>query len=57
VKYTDAAMRNQILTNPHSPGEFRCNGILSNCADFYKRYQVKEGQAMYRPEAERAIIW
>ncbi len=57
VKYTDAALRNQILTNPHSPGEFRCNGILSNCADFFKLYDVKEGNAMYRAENERAIIW
>ncbi len=57
IKYTDAALRNQVLTNPHSPGEFRCNGILSNCNDFYKVYDVNDTQKMFRPEQERAVIW
>lgn len=51
----EAAKR--LVTDPHSPGIFRCNGPLSNFAPFYEAFNIKEGDKMYRPEAERAVIW
>lgn len=51
------ALKNMILTNPHSPGNFRGNGPLSNMQEFYDAFGVKEGDKMYRPKAERAEIW
>jgi putative endopeptidase len=57
VKYRDEALRNQVLTDPHSPGMFRANGPLTNFTPFYEAFNVKEGDKMYRPESERVRIW
>ena len=54
-KYRDEAQANQILTDPHSPGKFRCNGPLTNMPEFYEVFGVKEGDKMYRPSKIR--IW
>jgi putative endopeptidase len=51
------ALRNLILTDPHSPGEFRVFGPLSNMPQFYEAFQIKEGDKMYRPIDSRANIW
>ena len=54
-KYRDEEQANQILTDPHSPGKFRCNGPLTNMPEFYEVFGVKEGDKMYRPSKIR--IW
>ncbi len=56
-KYKDEARRQQLLTDPHSPGEYRCNGVVSNLPEFYKAFDVKEGDPMYRSENIRVKIW
>lgn len=53
----DEAMAQRIVTDPHSPGMFRANGPLTNMPEFYEAFGVKEGDKMFRPEAERAKIW
>jgi putative endopeptidase len=50
-------LKNLVQTNPHSPGNFRGNGPLTNMQEFYDAFGVKEGDKMYRPKAERAEIW
>ena len=55
--FRDEALRNQLLTNPHSPGYFRANGPLVNNAAFYRAFGVKEGDKMFRPADQRVIIW
>ncbi|HTN44733.1 MAG TPA: M13 family metallopeptidase [Flavipsychrobacter sp.] len=50
-------MASRIMTDPHSPNEWRCNGPLSNMEEFYKAFGVKEGDKMYRPINERAKVW
>ncbi|HEX8830023.1 MAG TPA: M13 family metallopeptidase, partial [Longimicrobium sp.] len=49
----DEALRNQLLTDPHSPAQYRGNGPLVNNEAFYRAWGVKEGDRMYRPEAQR----
>lgn len=51
------ALRQLILTDPHSPGEYRVLGTLSNMPQFYEAFGVKAGQKMYRNKEDRADIW
>ncbi len=51
------SLKKQVKTNPHSPGNFRVLGPLSNLQEFYNAFGIKSGDKMWRPEAERAVIW
>lgn len=44
-------------TDVHSLGKNRVNATLRNIDTFFKAFDIKEGDAMYRPESERVIIW
>jgi predicted metalloendopeptidase len=55
--YRDQALRQQLLTDPHSPGMYRTNGILRNIAAFYEAFNVKPGDQMYLPPEQRVRIW
>jgi predicted metalloendopeptidase len=56
-KYRDEAVRRQVLTDPHSPPQFRANGPLRNFGPFYEAFGVKPGDGMYLAEGERIQIW
>ena len=56
-KYRDEELRRRIATDPHSPAEFRVNGIVRNVPEFYTAFGVEEGDALYLPEEERVKIW
>lgn len=45
------------LTDPHSPGMFRINGVVANIDAFYKAFGVKKGDALYRDPAVRTTVW
>ena len=51
------ALRLRINTDSHSPGNFRCNGPLSNMTEFAQAFGLKDGVPMVRPAAKRAKIW
>lgn len=53
----DEELANRIITDPHSPVEWRSNGPLSNMPEFYEAFGVKEGDKMYRPDSIRAKVW
>lgn len=57
VKTKDAFMRTYVNTNPHSPAKWRVNGPLMNFTPFYKAFDVKPGDKMYKPESERITVW
>jgi len=46
-----------ILTDPHSPGNYRGNGPLTNIDAWYEAFDVKEGDKMYKPADKRTRIW
>ncbi len=54
---TPQALRQRLIVDPHSPNMFRCNGPLSDFPAFYKAFDVKPGDPMYRAEDVRAKIW
>ena len=53
----DERLARQIMTDVHAPAKQRVNGPLSNIPEFYKAFNVKPGDAMYRPEDQRVKIW
>src|SRR5690606_4636337 len=57
IKNRDERLRMRISADPHSPEMFRVNGPLSNMEEFYKAFDVKPGDKMYRLEDERIKIW
>jgi putative endopeptidase len=56
-KYRDAALSRMLATNPHSPPEFRCNGVVRNLTEFYDAFGVKEGDKLWLPPQDRVRIW
>jgi len=56
-KIVEKSMRNRVTTDPHSPGEFRALGSLSNMPQFYQAFDLKEGDAMYIAPEKRVKIW
>jgi putative endopeptidase len=53
----DAQLRNQVLSNPHSPPQFRVNGVVRNIDAWYAAFDVKPTDRLYLPPAERVRIW
>jgi putative endopeptidase len=49
--------QNLIKTDPHSPGEHRANGPVTNIDAWYEAFNVKEGDKMYKPKEQRTHIW
>lgn len=52
---TPQALRVQAQTNPHSPGQWRTNGVMRNMPEFRKAFGCKEGQPMAPVNACR--VW
>lgn len=57
TKSRDAETANRIITDPHSPAEWRTNGPLSNMPEFYEAFNIKPGDKMYRADSIRAKVW
>ena len=57
AKFRDEALRQQLLSNPHSPGMARAFVPLVNNDAFDRAFDVKEGDRMYRAPADRVKIW
>ena len=51
------AIADQVKSNEHAPAKFRVLGPLSNMPEFFATFGVKEGDAMWRREADRIKIW
>jgi len=49
--------RVHALTDPHSPGRYRINGVAVNMPEFEQAFRCKPGQKMVKPDAERCRIW
>lgn len=54
---TDELTISMIKTDPHSPGKFRVNGILTNVDEFYKTYNVTAKDKMFINKENRISIW
>lgn len=57
IKWREEALSQQIKNGPHSPGEFRANGIVRNLQPWYEAFNVTEENEMYLPPEKRVKIW
>ena len=57
TKSREEALKNQIKTDPHSPGKYRAYMPLQNVDAFYEAFDIKEGDAMYLSPENRVKIW
>jgi putative endopeptidase len=55
-KIREAALRQQVLTDPHAPAQYRADTVR-NVDAWYKAFSVTPGETLYLPPAERAQIW
>jgi len=53
----DEALASQLLTDVHSPAQYRVNGPMADVPAFYDAFGVKPGQKLYRPDSARVKIW
>ena len=56
-KYRDENLLQRLKTDPHSPSEYRCNGIVPNIPEFYTAFGVTETDKMYLAPEKRVKIW
>jgi putative endopeptidase len=56
-KYRDEALRQLIMTDPHSPSMYRANGAVRNIPEFYEAFDVGREQALFLPPEARVKIW
>ena len=57
LKDRDETMRARIATDPHSPEMYRVNGPAFNNDAFYKAFNIKPGDKLYRPDSTRVKVW
>ena len=48
---------NQLATDPHSPAQYRINGVVRNLDAWYEAFGVTEENDLYLPPEERVSIW
>ena len=53
----EEALRNQVVSDPHSPGEFRANGTGRNMDEWYAAFAVPESAKLYLAPDQRIRIW
>lgn len=53
----DKALMQRLKTDPHSPGQYRVIGPLSDMPEFWSAFDVKEGEPMRNPPDKVVKIW
>ncbi|WP_092803762.1 M13 family metallopeptidase [Rhodococcus globerulus] len=57
TKAREAEALRRLAVDPHSPPEFRCNGVVRNLDVFHEEFDVKPGDALYLEPEKRVKIW
>jgi endothelin-converting enzyme/putative endopeptidase len=56
-KRREGALRQQLLSNPHSPDKYRVDGIVRNFDPWYKAFNVQPGDRLYLRPQDRVHVW
>ncbi|MDO3401142.1 M13 family metallopeptidase [Mycolicibacterium neoaurum] len=57
TKSREAEAIRRLATDPHSPPEFRCNGVIRNIDAFYEAFEVGTDDELYLEPERRVRIW
>ena len=57
TKRTEDAIRQQMVSDPHAPEQYRVNGVVRNIDAWYDAFGVKAGDKLYQPTENRVRIW
>ncbi|MBU9762385.1 peptidase M13 [Mycobacterium sp. TNTM28] len=57
TKSRDAEAIRRLAVDPHSPPEFRCNGVIRNIDSFYEAFEVGDSDELYLEPGQRVHIW
>jgi len=55
--YREDNLRQRLVTDPHSPSQYRTNGVVRNLDAWYAAFEVSEDDELYLPPEERVRIW
>ncbi|QGP80455.1 M13-type metalloendopeptidase [Sphingobium sp. CAP-1] len=56
-KSRDDAIRQQVATDPHSPRQFRIDGVVRNVDAWYAAFALQPDNRLYLSPDRRARIW
>ena len=56
-KVTDDYVKRQVVSDPHSPRQFRVNGVVRNIDAWYEAFGIKPGDKLYVAPQDRVRIW
>lgn len=57
VHYKEEALRDRLLTDYHSPGNFRVQGPIQNMKEFEMAYECTDGNGFVLPDSSKVAIW
>ena len=57
VHYKEETLRDRLITDYHSPGNFRVIGPMSNMPEFGRAFGCSAPSVMQKPKEEQIIIW
>jgi putative endopeptidase len=57
TKSRNAEAMRRLAVDPHSPPEFRCNGVIRNIDEFYDAFDVSDSDELYLDPRQRVRIW
>ncbi len=57
VHQREERLAQALLTDVHSPAQYRINGPFADVPAFYEAFGVKPGDKLYRPDSARVKIW
>lgn len=57
MMYTKETLEQRVMSDVHSPAEFRVNGVVANMPEFHKAFNVKPGDKMHRADSLLVKIW
>ena len=55
--YREQELRKRLITDPHSPSEYRVNGIVRNMDAWYDAFDIDKDSPLYLDPEERVRIW